>query len=176
MERKVIFCKKNITFKNMKFILFILILFSVQSTAQSLKNNLDYVGSIDYDSNLDKLEFKLCNPQYIYQYPSGGYGLLYEGEMYSLKKIFFDEYINQNIKNQSGMIRIQFIVNCNGEIDRFRMISSDKNYNSILFDKKITSQLLAITKSLKGWGAKNIDYYQYLIFKIKDGNLIEILP
>ena len=55
------------------------------------------------------------------------------------------------------------------------------NYEQFTFDDKITNQLLMITQSLDGWKVKEnngaeIDYYQYLIFKIEKGNLIEILP
>ena len=62
----------------------------------------------------------------------------------------------------------------------------DEKYQEKVFDKLITNQLLLISKSLKGWIPKNFtsktnevfnyDYYQYLIFKIKDGQITEILP
>ncbi len=73
------------------------------------------------------------------------------------------------------------MVNCQGETDRFRLISADENYNEKTFAKSITDQLLDIAKSLNGWKVKkmkekDIDYYQYLIFKIENGQLKEILP
>ena len=51
----------------------------------------------------------------------------------------------------------------------------------ISINKDISEQLLNITKSLDGWvigkhEGKAYDYYQYLTFKIEDGELIEILP
>ena len=62
----------------------------------------------------------------------------------------------------------------------------DENYQEKVFDQSITNQLLEITKNLKGWIPKNFtsktnevfsyDYYQYLIFKMKDGQISEILP
>ena len=57
----------------------------------------------------------------------------------------------------------------------------DNNFKETVFDPTITDQLLEITKSLKDWGSKEIngipvDYYQYLIFVIKDGEIINILP
>ena len=70
-------------------------------------------------------------------------------------------------------------MNCKGETDRFRILEMDENYKEKKFNEKITNQLLQISKNLKGWNPKviqnhNVDYYQYLIFKIQDGNLIEI--
>ena len=72
-------------------------------------------------------------------------------------------------------------MNCKGETDRFRILEMDENYKEKKFNEKITNQLLQISKNLSGWNPKiiqnrNVDYYQYLIFKIKDGNLIEIMP
>ncbi|HKK38289.1 MAG TPA: hypothetical protein VJ949_02605, partial [Cryomorphaceae bacterium] len=83
--------------------------------------------------------------------------------------------------NESGWVRIRFVVNCRGESGRFRMICSDEHYESREFDARITDQLMAITKSLDGWkplpDSENPDeYYQYLVFKIENGDLIEILP
>ena len=80
------------------------------------------------------------------------------------------------------MIRIRFVVNCEGKTGRFRLMASDLKYQPKKFDKKITSQLMEISKNLTGWLPKKtdkgklIDYYQYLIFKIKDGKIKRILP
>ena len=79
------------------------------------------------------------------------------------------------------MIRIRFIVNCYGNTGRFRIIGSDENYNEMEFDSRITNQLLKITRALDEWGIKSdghksIDYYQFLIFRINNGQLIEIMP
>jgi hypothetical protein len=57
----------------------------------------------------------------------------------------------------------------------------DENYNAKILSRSITDQLLNITKKLKGWKVKKnkekeIDYYQYLIFKIENGHLKERLP
>jgi len=103
-----------------------------------------------------------------------------------MKNIFYilfllpNLFLSQSIKwNWIG--RIRFVVNCNGKSDRFRILTVNYDYEPIEFDKNITSQLLNITKSLICWipksvNGKKVDYYQYLIFKIKDGKIDEILP
>ncbi len=57
----------------------------------------------------------------------------------------------------------------------------DFDYKSKKFDSKIKNQLLAIVKNLDGWiprkkNNQNLDYYQYLTFKIENGQIIKILP
>lgn len=73
------------------------------------------------------------------------------------------------------------MVNCNGETGRFRTEAMDFSYQPTELSEKTTQQLLNLTKMLKGWKVgtyqeKNRDYYQYLTFKIEEGQLAEILP
>lgn len=141
-----------------------------------------WVDDILPDSLLDDPAFRICyNEDQAIQYFNNGKGMEYEGDKPALTDIFHKQYKPVASIGQTGFIRIRFIVNCNGESGRFRMLCSDLNYLPVQFDTNITDQLLAITKSLKGWKPKlwkesKVDYYQYLLFKIKDGNLIAILP
>jgi hypothetical protein len=139
------------------------------------------IGNIEFDPNLDKKDFQLCFPNYDFQYYNDLKGLLFSGDKITIQREFKEKYKFENVKKESGLIRIRFIVNCKGETDRFRMIGMDENYQEKLFDGSITKQILQISKGLKGWKIKkshnyDIDYYQYLIFKIKEGQITEILP
>lgn len=155
---------------NLLFLLISISLFSQSS-----------VGSIVFDKKLDDPSFELCNKGQVIQYFNDSKGFQFEGEKYTLDKIFFEKFENTNLIGETGLIRIRFVVNCNGESGYFRIISMDENYLLKNFNSLIINQLLTITKSLNGWIPKTyqsqeINYYQYLIFKIIDGNLIEILP
>lgn len=139
------------------------------------------VGDIAFNKETDKQNFELCFENHIFQYFNNSGGLEYEGEKLAIEKEFAEKYKSEIIENETGLIRIRFVVNCKGESDRFRLISMDENYNEKTFLKSITDQLLNISKNLKGWKTKKykekeIDYYQYLIFKIENGQLKEILP
>ncbi|MEM8568704.1 MAG: hypothetical protein AAGF85_19765 [Bacteroidota bacterium] len=140
------------------------------------------IGDIAPDSLTDNLDFRICGRENrIVQY----YGLgekTYKGEKWAIEHRFIEKYQAPNLSGQTGLIRIRFIVNCEGESGRFRLIGMDSDYKAKSFDPKITDQLMDITKSLDGWKTFNrksgtpLEYYQYLIFKIKDGQLKEILP
>lgn len=155
---------------------------AVKDTNEPKSKYLRWVDDIEYDPKIDDPEFELCfGDENVYQYFNTGNGLKYKGGKIEYEEIFYNEFIPQNIKNEDGLIRIRFLVTCNGDIGRFRIIAMDNEYQEKVFDKKIMQQLIRITRSLKGWMPKKddkkpIDYYQYLIFKIKDGNLIKILP
>ncbi len=138
-------------------------------------------GDIAYDSTLDKRDFHLCNPDYIFQYFNTSGGLEYEGEKLAIEKVFAAQYKPRRAKKESGWVRIRFVVNCKGETDRFRVLCMDKDYNEKVLHRSITDQLLAVAKTLNGWKTKRykdteISFYQYLTFKIKQGRITEILP
>lgn len=168
---------------NSKFILLTLLISSCSSS-----NNIDIrtkylinVGDISKDQILDDQDFTVCDEKKIVQYFNFSLGLQFNGEMKRIQEIFKEKFRFNDLKNEDGLIRIRFVVNCKGKTGRFRIMAMDNKYHPKEFDKFITDQLLQITRDLKGWKPQYyhkipIDYYQYLIFKIKGGRIIEILP
>lgn len=167
--------------KTLKLLLFIPLISLGQEKTEIKSEYPNYVGDIEFNSESDNKDFELCNSKHIFQYFNIGDGLLYQGEKLAIEKEFAEKYKSEIIKNETGLIRINFVVNCKGKIDRFRLLSMGENYKEKAFVNSITEQLMSITKNLKGWKGKKyneneIDYYQYLIFKIENGQLKEILP
>ncbi|MBP6575687.1 MAG: hypothetical protein KA796_02410 [Chryseobacterium sp.] len=157
------------------------ILFFLPTLLFSQSSKWDYIGNINFDEKTDRKDFVLCNENQIYQYFNDSKGFQYDGEKIAIEEEFQKKYNSENVKKENAWVRIRFIVNCFGKSDRFRILTANYDYEPIEIDKNITSQLLEITKNLNGWIPKQerggkIDYYQYLIFKIKDGKIDEILP
>ncbi|MFM9949254.1 MAG: hypothetical protein ACKV1O_15040 [Saprospiraceae bacterium] len=139
------------------------------------------VGDIAFDPKEDDPDFELCNEAKAKQYHNFNLGFQYKGEKQALKKVFTEAYRSKKMPGETGLIRIRFLVNCKGETGWFRIMGMNENYEPKTFDKSITKQLLQITKSLSGWKIlpneqAPEDYCQYLIFKLQDGQLIEIMP
>ena len=144
-------------------------------------NRSRYVDDIIYNAEKDDSTFSTCtDPNYFFQYFNDSKGVLYKGGKPAIESAF-QAYINPGLKGQTGLIRVRFVVNCKGEAGRYRLLSSDLNYQPKVFSPKVTDQLLSLTKSLNGWEIKEIrnlkaDYYQYLIFRLEEGNITAILP
>ncbi|MCH2229757.1 MAG: hypothetical protein MK105_05380 [Crocinitomicaceae bacterium] len=140
------------------------------------------VGDIYFDPKLDDIQFQICNEDNILQYYNFYESLNYEGEKYALDEQIYAQFKERKrVKNESGYITIRFIVNCHGETGRFRTTQMDQNYELKKFDKSIVEQLESITKSLQGWlpgkgEDTNLDYYQYITYKIDSGKITDILP
>jgi hypothetical protein len=171
-----------------KSLIAISFLFSILSScqlekkAQEKKEYLRNVGDIEYNDKIDEIDFKVCNgDDIILQYFNLGKGPVYSGEKSKILNVFKSKYKPLINKDQNGLIRIRFVVNCEGKSGRFRVLQSDFNYQAIEFDKRIVNQLTDITKGIENWEVLylsefTVDYYMYLIFKISNGQLIEILP
>jgi len=159
----------------------VLLLWYGCSHAQIPTQEVRWIDDIVPDTMLDDADFKICNTdEQVIQYFNDGKSIQYKGGKPDIDSIFISAY-KPVANSESGMIRIRFIVNCNGETGRFRILSSDLNYQPFQFSYEITNQLLQITKSMNGWQPKiwrdmKVDYYQYLIFRIENGKLTHVLP
>ncbi len=180
----------------MKYIIVYTILFSLNTCllAQSIyKESRNKVGDIEYIYGVDNPDFKLLDENKILPYNTQC-GMLIEGEKYQVLEYFHKNTDFKFTEGLDGYVTIRFIVNYEGKTDRFRVYEMDNNYKSCYFPREITDRLLLLTKELRGWKTqvnrgleqakeeiKNdkkslCDYYQYILFKIKDGLLEAILP
>jgi len=170
--------------KTILVVLFLSLSFSCKTERKHIEKK-EYprmVGDIAKDPSIDDPDFKACDSlgraaQYFHKQKS----FAYTGEKAAVINIFKSSFKPLEKENQNGWIRIRFMVNCEGKTGRFRVLESDFNYEPFKFDSEITKKLLDITKGLNGWEPgmhedHTYDYYQYLIFKIENGHLIEILP
>tara|TARA_R110002072_G_scaffold152494_12_gene302211 strand:+ start:4334 stop:4669 length:336 start_codon:yes stop_codon:yes gene_type:complete len=99
----------------------------------------------------------------------------------AIKKLIEKDYPNLDLKGESGMLTIRFLINCNAEIVRFEILENDLNYQKKKFDPEVKQQLFDITKNLKNWRANYLageyrDCAMYLTYKLKNGEIIAILP
>jgi hypothetical protein len=169
-------------------LLFFLIVSSCGTPKEIYNDPVNDVGSIEESLNFpDDKDFTTCNKEFlqnykkIRQYYNFSKAIQYEGEKSALISHFRENYKIDSTSQESGYVTIRFVVNCKGQSGRFRIIELSNDYAPKPFSTQIRSQLYELTKSLKGWkigisNDKSYDYYQYLTFKIKNGQITDILP
>ncbi|MBC7773986.1 MAG: hypothetical protein H7246_01005 [Phycisphaerae bacterium] len=165
-------------------ILLFLALFSACKTSKKVatpvSNYPNNVGDIHPDPLLDDPAFRACRESNIPQYYSVQSG--FEGE-----KPAIERYFKQNFKKskafeqENGYLTIRFVVNCNGQTGRFRILEMDLDYQPKKFPEALSGQILQLTKQMTGWlpgKSETIpyDYYQYLTFTIVQGEIAQITP
>lgn len=132
------------------------------------------VGDIVFDPKTDDPKFTLCNPEQVFQ----GYQLKSKQDETSLMvaKEFRTKYkYNEVWSRDSGIIRIRFIVNCNGAADRFRLLELDDNLKPAKFSDEFKAHIMTITKGIqwptrRAW-QQTVDYYHYFSVRLSNGEI-----
>lgn len=161
----------------------IFILISILTTG-CFQNEYKNVGDIPFDKKIDNINFKICDENNIKQYyvrKSSDTPPSYKGEKRGMEKAILNKYSFPKTEKENGYVTIRFIVNCDGKAGRFRLEEMDFTYQPKKFDNKISSQLFEIVKNLDEWIPRKdentqYDFYQYLTFKIENGQIVKILP
>ena len=86
-----------------------------------------------------------------------------------------------HLENNTGILHITFWVNCKGETGNYSMESFNFDYQYCVLNDKIKQRILELVQSLKIWKPIAEDqliqnFHQYYIFKIKNGEITDILP
>ena len=165
----------------MKRTIFIIVSILITSCSQNEYKN---VGDIPFDKKIDDINFKICDESNIKQYyvrKSSDTPPNYKDEKRGLEKAILNKYNFPKTEKENGYVTIRFIVNCNGKTGRFRIEEMNFTYQSKKFDSKISSQLFEIVRNLNEWVPRKdknteYDFYQYLTFKIENGQIIKVLP
>ena len=135
----------------------------------------------DYAPN----QLQLCNPYLYRNNPNHRYyykNTFYKGGIYKINKLFDKFYTPPKNNNENGLLKVEFIVNCEGKPGYYSMLELDENYRERKFSSIISEQLLTFTKTLKDWNAgvtkngETIDTYRFLTYKIRNGEVVEIFP
>ncbi|MCB9202360.1 MAG: hypothetical protein H6604_04835 [Flavobacteriales bacterium] len=126
--------------------------------------------------------FKLCGDSTLipYYFPE----LSYRPDFHEVKKYFSENYSAEKFKNapnNTGMIHIVFWVNCKGETGNYSIETFDYDYKYCEMDENLKQFFLDLTKNLKVWktipeNEKYLNFHKFYIFKVKNGELVEILP
>lgn len=137
-----------------------------------------FFGKISFAQAADST-FKLCGDEESLPYYSSN--LRYIGGFWEIKNHFKQiEFVS--LDNNSGIVTIQFAVNCNNEVGRYTTQSCDLDYLPNEINPLIIDKLLLLTKELKNWIAGKdeegnfVNSHAFLSFRIENGAIIEILP
>ena len=157
--------------------------FTVERWEESGWKTIEY---IKIEAELfDLNDFQLCNPYLIRSNARHRYyyqNTFYKGGIYKINKLINAFYKAPEGSKESGLIKVEFVVNCQGLPGKFSVLEMNEDYEETSFSQAISSQLLAFTKTLKDWNAgrndKNeaVDTYRFLIYRIENGKVVEIYP
>lgn len=137
------------------------------------------VGDIKFNKDLDSVQFEICNKDFLVQ-PYAPYGTDYRGGRKAIKKQLLQDLnlTKEEFKN-SGLINIRFIVNCKGEMGRYRVKAINDDLEETTYDHRQTDMLESAISRLEDWQPgkwkdDNLDSYYQINFKIENGRITDI--
>ena len=154
-------------------------------TFHELANQERYrVAYIDPKDALDQdQDFQTCNSIHrIYDYYNGQEIIYYKGGKKGILETVNELLDTEKINKESGYLTFRFVVNCKGEVGRIVTEEADLDFQRKQFNDLTRQHFYQIFQNLQDWiPIKNrnkefVDAYYYLTFKLKDGELIELLP
>ncbi len=136
-----------------------------------------------FSQTLEGSTFEFC-PE-MNTWPYYRYTNLNERSFYEIKNHFRENYSSLNaseLSNNSGIITIQFKINCQGDVGKFSFSSCDLSYNSTEINPMITDFFMKKAKSIGRWNEAIDDegnpgnVHKFYSFRIVNGKITEILP
>lgn len=163
----------------MRGLIILLLLLICQSWAHAQQR--PWVERIRYDARQDG-NFELGTDSTIFQYHNDGLSVLYRGEQPALHQALRQQLAGKMLDKQfDGLVRIRFVVNKQGQSGMFRSLVCNSEGIETSIDPASLQTLLLAVKAADGWQAKSINgqpvhYYQYVLFRLQGGEVIQILP
>ncbi len=144
-------------------------------------NEKKYPNNIGHLSIVNK-DFNLCNEDRIIGWFANAamYTPIFNGSKSSFKKYILEHYISTD-DTDNGFLNLRFIINCKGEVGRMEINELDIDYKPSKFSPNLVKQIIKLSSRKENWKISSIkgeqlDSYMYLIYKIEDGEISEILP
>lgn len=152
-------------------------LIALSITAWAYYQTTHRIGELEANDRIDDNDFKLCNEDKIAEY----YGINtdYIGGKKAIKSKILNKLQFLDFK-KSGLLTYRFVVNCEGEIGRFRLKATDKDLQKIKVESKNIREIENTLSELKNWNpginksGYTYDSYYLLNFKIENKKIVDI--
>jgi hypothetical protein len=122
-----------------------------------------------------------CNDKYLiyYFHVDGSYPVATQSILADSKA-----YLNKTARKYigSGYITFRFMINCEGKMQWVRVMQVDEDYKTTHFDKLFVSDLNDYIHTLHKWKTglsafeqTNVNYIAYISFRIKNGEIVNVI-
>lgn len=155
---------------------------SVDAFEELANHGTHRVAYIDTLKTIDDYTlFKPCNlPEKIYDYYNDRRAQI-EGGKGRLRIMLQNKLNPEKIKNESGYLTFRFVINCEGQAGWFVTEEASLDFERKSFSSECKTHLYEMLKEHEYWTPLLLrgtayDAYTYITFKMKNGEIIEMLP
>jgi hypothetical protein len=151
-----------------------------QNTAPQHLNVKEKIGWIPYDKSIDDSTFNVCDELNIEEYyqvnPS------YREGLPSIRKYISAYQLElETLCKKDGYIIVRFVINCQGQTDRYRTKFMSLNYtDENTVNTELQKKIIQLMRNMGNWSpgkydGKTYDCYQHLKFLFKNSQLVDVL-
>lgn len=144
--------------------------------------NLEHKGHIGYlpPENPDaSTDFKRCSDKLPIGFYHSAAPHVYKGGKPEFRKLIESNFSKGKYQD-NGFLNFRFIIDCNGNIGDIETNELDNDFNYTEFSPELVKELYQLSFKKENWSLLKAeeprDMYMYLIYKIEDGEVVEIIP
>lgn len=154
----------------------------IKTYSQQKLSELDYQDQVGFlpPSNKDwSINFKRCSNNVPIGHYSSTAPYIFRENKGKFRQFIFESF-NNNTFNDDGLLVLRFIINCEGAIGDVEENELNFDFEKKNLNDSLVEQLKELSFKPENWNfnltGKPLDYYMYLIFRIENGKVVEILP
>ncbi|MBQ4820143.1 hypothetical protein [Aquimarina sp. MMG016] len=137
-----------------------------------------YIGKIESDKAIRTDDFQLCKGGRMYGFYSSAAPKIYRKSKLEFKKTIKTSFKDQNYKD-NGYLSLRFNMNCKGKTGNLIITELNSDLGVTTLNSNLVDQLVSLSLQEENWQTvsdTDVNYYMYLLFKIENGTITEILP
>ncbi len=139
------------------------------------------IGYINPENTLNATGFTICDDKKMLGYYSSAAPYIYRDNKLVFKQKIIDNYKNNEYQD-TGYLNLRFLINCEGKVGHVEVNEFDIDLIRSDLTDELVDQLIKLALKEDNWEIRNKHYdtpqnhYMYLLFKLENGNVTEILP
>ncbi len=143
------------------------------------RKHINHIGYLNPENPDVSDNFKRCSDKLPVGFYHSTAPYIYKGGKPSFRRFIQNNFTGQDFTD-SGYLNFRFLIDCNGQIGDFEINQLDTNFEIGVMNKDLVSKLSKLTLRNENWNSletKEVrDLYMYIIYKIENGKVVEILP
>ncbi|MEW7289487.1 hypothetical protein [Aquimarina sp. 2304DJ70-9] len=139
------------------------------------------IGHVNLEKALFTEGFEMCDDKHLLGYYHSSAPRIYRENKLAFVQKIRGSYKNKNYQD-TGYLNLRFHINCEGKVGNVEVNELDTDMRISNLTDSLVNQLVELSIKEDNWQVEKEKYetthnhYMYLLFKIENGNIAEILP
>ena len=138
-----------------------------------------HIGYLSPDNPDASPSFERCSEKLPIGFYHSAAPHIYNGGKYQFRKFIESNFPKKNYSD-NGLLNFRFLIDCNGNIGDIETNQLNFDFEPIELNQDLVDELYQLSFRAENWNSLSIDeprdIYMYLIYRIENGKVVEIIP